>query len=152
MQVILQKDVKSLGKAGETVSVKDGYGRNYLLPQGKAVVADTKNLRMLEHQKREIGAKLAKVKKEAEGMAGKLNNVTITIERETSDDEKLFGSVTSKDIAQMLLKQGININRQDIQMDSPIKNIGVYDVPVKLHSEVSGSLKVWVVKKQAQGK
>lgn len=147
MQVILQVDVPPLGKAGDVVSVKEGYGRNFLLPQKKAVLADPKNLKMLEHQKKVVAAKQLKLKKSAETLMEKIANTTVTIARETAEEEKLFGSVTTKDIAEALRKEGITVDRHNIGLDHPIKSIGVFDVPVKLHSEVTATIKVWVVKK-----
>ena len=147
MQVILQVDVPPLGKAGDVVNVKEGYGRNFLLPQKKAVLADPKNLKMLEHQKKVVAAKQMKLKKSAEDLLEKISNTQVTIARETAEEEKLFGSVTTKDIAEALRKEGITIDRHNIQLDHPIKSIGVFDVPVRLHTEVTGTIKVWVVKK-----
>ena len=147
MQVILTVDIPSLGSAGETVEVREGYGRNYLLPQKKAILADPKNLKMLEHQKRVVQAKQAKVKKSAQDLLGRLSSVSITIAREAGEDDKIFGSVTTKDIAESLRREGFEIDRHYIHLDAPIKSLGVFEVPVKLHSEVSGNVKVWVVKK-----
>lgn len=147
MQVILQTDVPDLGKAGDIVQVKEGYGRNYLIPQKKAVLADPKNLRMLEHQKKVVAAQQMKLKRKAEELQDKLNSTTITIARETAEEEKLFGSVTTKDIADSLRKEGIMVDRHHIHLEHPIKSIGVFDVHVKLHPEVTGIIKVWVVKK-----
>lgn len=147
MQVILQMDVPDLGKAGDIVQVKEGYGRNYLIPQKKAVLADPKNLRMLEHQKKVVSAQQMKLKRKAEELVDKLNSTTITIARETAEEEKLFGSVTTKDIADSLRKEGIMVDRHHIHLEHPIKSIGVFDVPVRLHPEVTGVIKVWVVKK-----
>jgi large subunit ribosomal protein L9 len=147
MQVILQMDVPALGKAGEIVNVKDGYGRNFLIPQKKAVLADPKNLRMLEHQKKAVAAKQQKLKKQAEELKNKLNSTTLTIARDTAEEEKLFGSVTTKDIADALRKEGFSIDRHMIHLENPIKSIGIYDVEIKLHPEVTGTVKVWVVKK-----
>jgi len=147
MQVILQEDVASLGKAGEVVKVRDGYGRNFLLPKGKAVLADPKNLKMLEHQKRVVAAKEAKRKSSAEDLAAKIGSLSLTISREAGEAEKLFGSVTTKDIAEALRREGYNIDRRDINLDEPIKQLGIFDVPVRLHPEVIGTVKVWVVAK-----
>ncbi len=147
MQVILQVDVPSLGKAGEIVDVREGYGRNFLLPQKKAVPADPKNIRLLEHQRRVVAAKQAKLKHHAEEILGKLANTSVTISREAGEDDKIFGSVTTKDIAETLRREGFEIDRHFIHLDAPIKSLGVFDVPVKLHAEVSGTIKVWVVKK-----
>jgi large subunit ribosomal protein L9 len=147
MQVILQVDVPSLGKAGEVVKVREGYGRNFLIPQKKAVLADIKNLTMLEHQKRVVSAKQLKLKRQAQELLVKLSNTSITIARDAGEDDKLFGSVTTKDIVDTLRREGFEIDRHSIHLDAPIKSLGVFDVPVKLHAEVSGALKVWVVKK-----
>lgn len=147
MQIILQVDVPPLGKAGDVVTVKEGYGRNYLLPQEKAILADPKNLKLLEHQRKMVAAKQMKLKKSAEELVEKIANTTVTIARETAEEEKLFGSVTTKDIAESLRKEGIAVDRHNIQLDYPIKSIGVFDVPVRLHAEVTGTIKVWVVKK-----
>ena len=147
MQVILQEDVASLGKAGEVVRVRDGYGRNFLLPKGKAVLADPKNLKMLEHQKRVVAAKEAKRKTSAEELAAKIGSLSLTINREAGEAEKLFGSVTTKDIAEALRREGYNIDRRDINLDEPIKQLGIFDVPIRLHPEVTGTVKVWVVAK-----
>ena len=147
MQVILQVDVPPLGKAGDVVNVKEGYGRNFLLPQKKAVLADPKNLKMLEHQKKVVLAKQMKLKKSAEDLSEKISNMQVTIARETAEEDKLFGSVTTKDIADALRKEGITVDRHSIVLDHPIKSIGVFDVPIRLHTEVTGTIKVWVVKK-----
>lgn len=145
--MILQIDVPALGRAGDVVSVKEGYGRNYLIPQKKAVLADPENLRMLEHQKKVVAANQQKLKKHAEEIKDKINKTTLTIARETAEEEKLFGSVTTKDIADALRKEGLAVDRHAIHLEHPIKSIGIYDVEIKLHPEVTGTVKVWVVKK-----
>ncbi len=147
MQVILQEDIPNLGDAGDIVTVKDGYGRNFLLPNEKAVIADQGNMKQLAHNKRVVAAKQQKVKIAAESIAKKLKGISISLERESGDEGKLFGSVTSSDIASMLSKQGVDVDRHKIRMESPLKEIGNYDVTVRLHSEVSGNIKVSVVKK-----
>ena len=147
MQVILTIDIPSLGKAGEIVEVREGYGRNFLLPQKKAVLADPKNIKMLEHQKRVVTSKQAKLKRHAEELLTKLSSTSITIARDAGEDDKLFGSVTTKDIADSLRREGFEIDRHYIHLDAPIKSLGVFEIPVKLHSEVQGNIKVWVVKK-----
>ncbi len=147
MQVILQEHIAKLGNAGDIVTVKDGFARNYLLPQKKAILADPKNMKQLEHQKRVVAAKQLKVKRGAEELAQKLQDVSVTIGREAGEEEKLFGSVTNKDIAVALRNEGFIIDRHDIKLDEPIKQLGVFDVEVKLHPEVIATVKVWVVKK-----
>ena len=146
MKLILREDVENLGKVGDVVDVAGGYGRNYLLPRGLAVKASTKNLKEQEHQKKLIQARLHRQKKDAVEMAGSLDSVSCTIARKTGEDEKLYGSVTSRDIEEALKEEGVSIDRKRILLEEPIKKLGVYTVPVKLHTEVTGNIKVWVVK------
>jgi large subunit ribosomal protein L9 len=147
MQVILQEDVLNLGRAGDIVNVKEGYGRNFLLPRKKAVVADTKNVKQFEHNKRIVVAKQQKRKGEAEAIAAKLGQLSITIGREAGEEDKIFGSVTTKDISDALRGEGFMIDKHDIKLEAPIKQIGIFDVGIRLHSEVNGIVKIWVVKK-----
>jgi large subunit ribosomal protein L9 len=146
VKLILREDVESLGKVGDVVDVAGGYGRNYLMPRGLAVKASTKNLKEQEHQKKLIQARLARQKKDAQEMAGSLDSVSCTISRKTGEDEKLYGSVTSRDIEEAIKEEGVSIDRKRILLEEPIKKLGVYTVPVKLHTEVTGNIKVWVVK------
>lgn len=146
MQVILQEDIQSLGKAGDVVKVKDGYGRNYLIPQKKAVLADLKNLKMLEHQKRVVTAKITKIKRQADELAKRIAAAAITIARNAGEEGKLFGSVTAKDIVDALRKEGFNIDKRQVTLPEPIHQLGTFDVEVKLHSEVNCTVKIWVVK------
>ncbi len=146
MKLILREDVENLGKIGDVVEVAGGYGRNYLLPRGLAVQASTKNLKQQEHQKKLIQARMEKQKKEAQELAGSLDSVSCTIARKTGEEEKLYGSVTSRDIEEALREEGVSIDRKRILLEEPIKKLGVYTVPVKLHADVTGNIKVWVVK------
>lgn len=146
MKLILREDVENLGKIGEIVEVAGGYGRNYLLPRGLAVKASTKNLKEQEHQKKLIQAGMDRQKKDAQEMAGSLDSVSCTISRKTGEDEKLYGSVTSRDIEEALREEGVSIDRKRILLEEPLKKLGVYTVPVKLHADVTGNIKVWVVK------
>ncbi len=146
MKLILREDVENLGKSGEVVEVAGGYGRNYLLPRGLAVKASMKNMKELEHQKRLIQGRMDKQKKEAEELAGSLDAVSCTIARKAGEEEKLFGSVTSRDIEEALKEEGISIDRKRILLEEPIKKLGMHAVPVKLHADVTGTIKVWVVK------
>ena len=146
MKLILREDVENLGKIGEIVEVAGGYGRNYLLPRGLAVQASTKNLKEQEHQKKLIQARMDGQKKDAQEMAGSLDSVSCTISRKTGEDEKLYGSVTSRDIEEALREEGVSIDRKRILLEEPLKKLGVYTVPVKLHADVTGNIKVWVVK------
>jgi large subunit ribosomal protein L9 len=147
MQVILQEDVHKVGKAGDVVQVRDGYGRNFLLPQKKAVLANPKNLRQLEHQKRVVMAKQQKIRRKAEDLAAKLRDISLTISREVGEEDRLFGSVTTKDISDALRNEGYIIDRHDIRLEEPIKQLGIFDIPIKLHPEVTGEIKLWVVKR-----
>ena len=146
MKLILREDVENLGKIGEIVEVAGGYGRNYLLPRGLAVKASTKNLKEQEHQKKLIQARMDRQRKDAQEMAGSLDSVSCTIARKTGEDEKLYGSVTSRDIEEALREEGVSIDRKRVLLEEPLKKLGVYTVPVKLHAEVTGNIKVWVVK------
>lgn len=147
MQLILKEDIANLGKAGDIVNVKDGYGRNFLLPRKKAIVAAPNNVKQLEHQQKVVASLQLKRKKEAEKLAEKIGSVSITISRESGEEDKIFGSVTTKDISEMLRGEGYIVDRHDITLETPIKQLGIFDVPVKLHPEVTGTVKVWVVKK-----
>ena len=146
MKLILREDVENLGKVGDVVDVAGGYGRNYLLPRGLAVKASTKNLKEQEHQKKLIQVGLERQKKDAIELAGSLDSVSCTIARKTGEEERLYGSVTSRDIEEALKEEGVTIDRKRILLEEPIKKLGVYTVPVKLHTEVTGNIKVWVVK------
>ena len=146
MQVILREDIPTLGKAGEVVKVRDGYGRNFLLPRKKAVLADARNLKAIEAQKKAIEAGLAKAKSGADEAAAKLNNLEVTIARGVGANDRLFGSVTKLDISNALRQQGVQIDKHLIELDAPIKAIGGYDVGIKLHSDVKATIKVWVVR------
>ncbi len=147
MKVILREDVLNLGKTGDTVVIADGYGRNYLLPRGLAVQASTKNVKLLEHQKKLIQARQAKKKLESEDLAKRLESVSCTITRKAGEEDKLYGSVTSRDIAEALKDEGLVLERKRILLQEPIKQLGVFSVSVQLHPDVTGNVKVWVVKK-----
>lgn len=147
MEVILKEGIAGLGKAGELVKVKAGFARNFLLPQKKAVVADSKNIGMLEHQKRVGEAQDKKLRKVADDMAARLSGLSITIAHEAGEEDKLFGSVGVRDISAALKKEGISVDKRLILLKEPIKQIGTFDVSVRLHPEVNGTLKVWVVRK-----
>jgi large subunit ribosomal protein L9 len=145
MKVILLENVPSLGKAGDLVKVSDGYGRNYLIPQKKAVIATQKGLKVIEHQKRLIQQRMEKVKKDAEKLGQQIENLSCTFAKTVGESGKLFGSVTSMDIENFLKENGIKVDRKKIALEEPIKNLGVSNVPIKLHPEVTTHLKVWVV-------
>lgn len=145
MQVILKEEVSALGKAGEVVKVADGYGRNYLIPQGLAAEVNSRNIRMIEQQKKQILLKTEREKKKAEGFAAQLSAVVCTIARKVGEQDKLFGSVNSKDIEECMSAQGIVVDRKNIVLDEPIKTLGEFPVKVKLNAGVSAEIKVVVV-------
>ena len=147
MQVILTQDVDNLGKAGELVSVKPGYGRNYLVPNGMAVTATVTNKNRLDHDKAVIGKRVAKELATATEIATRINGMTLQFERQTGEDEKLFGSVTSRDIQEQLKKANVEIDHRWVQLDQAVKAIGKYEVPVRLAAGVVANLKFWVVGK-----
>lgn len=147
MKVILQQDVPHLGSIGDVVKVKDGYARNYLVPRGLAVAADERNVAQLEHFKRVAAAKAGRLLEEAKAVAGRLAQTAVTIKQEAGEDNKLFGSVTNRDIAAALEAEGIEVDRRAIQLEEPIRNLGVFTVNVKVHKDVEAPVKVYVIKK-----
>ena len=147
MKVILIEDVKKLGSMGEIVQVKDGYARNFLFPKNLARPATESNLNIIEEIKRKKEAAIVKEKKLAEELRDKLSLVSCTLAVEAGDDDRLFGSVTAQDIANSFEEEGFSIDKRKFILEEPIKKLGVYHVSVKLHPEVSGDVKVWVVKK-----
>ena len=146
MKVILQENVPTLGKVGEIVKVKDGYGRNYLVPNQLAVIADERNVARMEHQRRTADARAQKLVGEAKAVAEKLSQTAVTIRRQAGEENKIFGSVTNRDIAEALAAEGFAIDKKQIVVDeSIIKNLGVFNVAVKLAPEVSADVKVYVI-------
>jgi large subunit ribosomal protein L9 len=146
MEVILLKDVENLGVPGTVVDVKRGYARNYLIPRGLAVPADDSHKRIVAEEGRLTGLRDRKRKRAAEALAAKHQDVSCTLSVQAGDDDKLFGSVTGRDIAEELAKQGLEVDRRQIELEEPIKQLGVYQVPVRLHQDVRVNVKVWVVK------
>lgn len=145
MQLILVEDIPSLGSAGELVTVKPGFGRNYLLPRKLAVVASAQNVRNLEHQKAVITAREAKRKGEALEQAKKIESVKVTIARKVGEQDKLYGSVTAIDIADALAAAGQTVDRRQLHIGEAIKTLGTHDVELRLHREVVAKIKVEVV-------
>ncbi len=146
IQVVLKDDVEKLGKSGEIVKVKPGYARNFLLPRGLAVVASRGNIVQVEHEKKVAIARAAKLKADAGAVAKTLDGVSVEIPVQVGEGDKLFGSVSTKDIADALEKKGQKIDKKKILLAEPIKAIGEYDVTIKLGYEVTGTIKVKVVK------
>ncbi len=146
MDVILMESVDNLGEMGETVTVARGYARNYLIPQGKAVLATEGHRKMVE-QHLKLEAKRDDLRRAgAEELAAKIGELTCTLTVQAGEDDKLFGSVTARDIAEALEHEAVEFDHKMIQLDEAIKQLGVYNVPVKLHSQVEIMAKVWVVK------
>jgi large subunit ribosomal protein L9 len=146
MKVILTEDVPHLGSAGDLITVKNGYARNFLIPNAKALMATIQNVKSLEHQKRQVQEKLNKIKRVAENLAKKIEAVSCTITKAVGEEDKIFGSVTSADIQTSLNNEGLEIDKKTILLAEPIKSLGIFTVPVKIHPEVTANLKVWVVK------
>ena len=142
MKVILTKDLENLGKAGSLVEVRPGYGRNYLIPHNFAVLATEKNVRRLEHEKAGILARASRHRQNMAGMAQKLNAIELKFTRKAGEQNKLFGSVTSKDVYEQLEAQGFEVERRQVHMPEPLREVGTHEVEVKLHPEVSAKIKV----------
>jgi large subunit ribosomal protein L9 len=144
MKVILRTDMDSLGLEGATVNVAKGYARNYLIPKGFAMEANNQNIKLMEMQKKKIDTRRIKAKEDAEKIKLEIANTVVTLTQKVGEEEKLYGSVTSMDIAAQLKNLGIDIDRRKILLDKPIRTLGEYDVLIKLHPEVTGSIKVIV--------
>lgn len=145
MKVVLKDDVKNVGKIGQIVDVADGFARNYLVPRGLAIEANTKNVKSLEHEKMIIQEKAKKIKNSALDLSQKISAMTLVIKAKAGEEGKLFGAVTTMDIAEQLKNEGIEIDKKKIFLDEPIKRIGSYSVAVKAHPEISTQLNVQVV-------
>ena len=148
MQVILKEDVEKLGLMGQVVEVKRGYARNYLIPRSLAVEATDRNIKQLEHAKRLVADKIKKVQKESATLAQKLDQSVVTLFHAAGEEDKLFGSVTSMEIAGALAEQGIEVDRRKIHLDEPIKRLCEYKAAVKLPGGVTASVTVKVEKKE----
>ncbi len=147
MRVILQENVDNLGKTGDIVRVKDGYARNFLVPNGLAVGADDRNVKRLEHQKRVAAARAAKLTAAAKELAERISAHGITITKEAGEDNKLFGSVTARDVVEALLADGFEVEKRQIEIAEPIRSLGVKSVKVKLHADVEANLTVYVTQR-----
>jgi large subunit ribosomal protein L9 len=147
MEVILRQDVNKLGKAGNIVKVKNGYARNFLIPNGLAVPLNAANLKKLEQEKEKRLQQLEKAKQGAEELKNKLANLSLTIPVLTQGEDKLYGSITGLELNRALKEEGFEVDKNCILLDEPIKSLGIYEVPIRLHPEVITKIKVWVVKK-----
>lgn len=145
MKVVLKDDVKNLGKMGQIADVADGFARNYLLPRGLAIEANTKNLKSMEHEKRIIQERAKKIRNSALDLSQKISTMTLVIKAKAGEEGKLFGAVTTMDIAEQMKNEGVEIDKKRISLDEPIKRLGTYSVSVKVHPEVSTQLSVQVV-------
>ena len=145
MDIILTEDVPKLGEMGEIVSVAPGYGRNYLIPRGMAIPATNSNRAQVEHHLAEIEKRKAEERKAAQGLLAKLTGVSVTVPKRAGDEEKLFGSVTNREIADLLVAAGHEVDRKMVVLEQPISELGIYLVPIKLASGIYADVKVWVV-------
>ena len=146
MDVILRESVKNVGRAGEIVKVKDGYARNYLIPRGLAFAATAANQRRAEAETKRLAGQRAAEQGDAEGLAAQLAAVELRFAMKAGEGDRLFGSIGSADIAAGLAEQGLTVDKRVIELEEPIKMIGVYQVPIRLHAEVRGEVRVWVDK------
>ncbi|MDX1701053.1 MAG: 50S ribosomal protein L9 [Melioribacteraceae bacterium] len=146
MKVILRKNYDQLGKIGDLVEVKDGYARNFLLPRQIAYIATKGNIRALEEEKQQLAKREVKELEAAKETATELENVSITIPVKVGEEDKIFGSVTSQMIADALKEKNYNIDKRKIDLEEPIKALGIYSVNIKLHNDVNAVVKTWVVR------
>jgi len=145
MKIILREDVEKLGKAGEVVKVKDGFGRNYLIPRKLAVLANVRNMKALDHDRRTIETRAKKTRKSAEATAATLSAVSLILPAKAGEEGKLFGAITSRDIAEALGKAGVTVDRKAIQLADPIKQVGDYKVKIRVATDVLPEISVSVV-------
>ncbi|MBI4379255.1 MAG: 50S ribosomal protein L9 [Nitrospinae bacterium] len=146
MKIILKDDIKGLGSNGQELIVADGYARNYLIPKGFAVAATAGNIKTIENEKSQKRRKIARLKEEAAETAKRLEGISCRLVKNVGESDRLFGSVTTQDIVDQLKKDGFDIDKKKIELDTPIKNLGTYTIPVKLQPDVIAHLKVEVVK------
>ena len=147
MEIILAKDVEKLGKTGDVIKVKDGFARNFLLPQGMACLATDANLKKIEREKANKAVQEEKIKNAAEELAQKLGKISCTVAVEVNDLEKLYGSISENDIAKAIEVEGFTIDKKSISLEKPIEELGIYEVNVRLHPHVTAKVRLWVTKK-----
>ena len=152
MKLLLKEDVDGLGFCGDEVEVKDGYGRNFLIPKGKALLATPNNLKAFNHQKRIVQSKVKKVTEIAQGVADEISRVPIQIKKKIGEGGKMFGSVTAQEISDLLKTKGVDLDRRKIQIQEPIKKAGEYAIPVRLHPKVTTEIKLTVEGEQVDEK
>lgn len=146
MRVILIKDFENLGKTGETIEVKSGYARNYLVPQGIALIANSAGLKKIQEQVRLKELRNKKALQKARELAEKLNSISLTVPVQVGEEDRVFGAVTSQMVADQLKEKGYEIDKRHIQLDEPIKALGIFEIPVKILQDVTATVKLWVIK------
>ena len=147
MKVILREDVADLGTAGQTIEVKDGYGRNYLIPRNLAIPATKANLKAINEIDKQKVIREKKFRRTAEILKSKIEKVELSAEVLVGEEDKLYGSITSQDIVNLLAEQGITVDRRTVHIEEPIKALGIYSIPIKIEKDVTANCRVWVVKK-----
>ena len=146
MKIILRQDYDPLGKIGEIVNVKAGYARNFLIPQQIAVLANQRNMKILEEESKMNARRQNKEKRKAEALANEINKISLTATVSVGEEDRVFGSVTAQTISDLLKEKGHEIDKRKIQLDEPIKALGIYNVSIKLHTDVEAKIRIWVVK------
>ena len=147
MEVILSKDIDALGKLGEVVKVKDGYARNFLIPRKLAYIATASNLKRIEQQEKNRKIQDEKNKKEAEELADKLSKASCTVSVEVNDLDKLYGAISEADVVKALEVEGFTVDKRTIVIENPIEELGIFEIGVHLHPEVTAKIRLWVTKK-----
>jgi large subunit ribosomal protein L9 len=147
MKVILREDVPDIGQAGQTVEVKAGYGRNFLIPRNLAIPATKANLRAIDEVRKQKTIREKKARRQAEVVKDRIEKLSVSASVLVGEEDRVFGSVTAYDIVELLEQEGVTIDKRAVQLDDPIKALGVYTVPIKVDKDVIANLKVWVVKK-----
>lgn len=150
MKVILRQNLDNLGNIGDVVNVKDGYARNYLLPNNLAFVATEDAVKRIEREKLKLISQLTKEKENAEALSQSLSNIQLTIPMRTTEEGTLYGSITNQLISEKLSELDFNIDKRNIIIDEPIKTLGIFDVKIKLHSDITTNIKVWVINEEEQ--
>ena len=148
MKLILSQNVENLGRIGELVKVKNGYARNFLIPRGLGMVANEGNQSALNHQLRLLDKKKALILGEAKKAAANIEKISVTVTKQVGEDEKIFGSVTTAELEELLAAEGVKVSKKDIKLSEEIKKVGVYSAEVKVHPEVTAKFKIWVVAAQ----
>jgi len=150
LKIILKEDLEKLGKCGEVVEVKDGYARNYLIPRNLAIPATRGSLKAIEEVIRQKSLRDNKSKRKDERLKAEIEKISVTAEVSVGEEDKVFGSVTTQNITDLLKGKGFDIDRHKIELNEPLKALGVYTIPIKISSEVEANLKLWVVKKEKE--